>query len=198
MKKRTPIIGSILAATMFLSIGIGTTLALYTSDKTVNVHLVSGSLDAGLYLTNMTRDELKADGTWLVDKKVAIEEWTGYDADKEGVDLEVYSEALFEDVLLVPQMKGSASFKLYNYGDVAFTYTVSVVNESATNELREQLTITKPEKAGTLLVGQSVEFTVSYEFQDLTAVNNDAMDQTVTFDISVVCTQVERPTTTNP
>lgn len=197
MKKRTPIIGSILAATMFLSIGIGTTLALYTSEKSVNVHLVSGSLDAGLYLTNMTRDELTEDGEWIVDKEVAIEEWEGYDADKKGVDLEVYSEALFEDVKLVPQMKGSASFILYNYGDVAFNYTVSVVNESADDELSEQLTITKPEKTGTLLVGKSVEFELSYEFTS-SEDNNDAMDQTVTFDISVVCTQVERPTQTNP
>lgn len=190
MKKRTPIIGSILAATMFLAIGVGTTLALYSSNKTVNVHLVSGSLDAELYMTNMVRDELDSDGLWIVDEEVDLSVKTGYVADK-GVDLSVNNEEVFSDIKIVPGMKGSASFKLYNTGDVAFNYTVSIINQEHDDELYAQLEIEYPDETGLLKIGEDVEFSVSYEFLDQDD-NNDAMGQSVSFDISVLCTQVAR------
>ena len=191
MKKRTTIIGSVLAATMFLSIGIGTTLALYTSEKTVNVHLISGSLDAELYMTAMVRDELDSSGLWVKDKNVTLTGYQGYEAGK-GVNLSVYSGEIFSDILVVPGMQGEATFKLYNTGDVAFNYTVSIVNKEADQALDEQIEITYPTTGGQVVKGGNVEFTVSYLFKDLTDGNNDAMDQSVKFDVSVMCTQVAR------
>jgi hypothetical protein len=191
MKKRTPIIGSILAATMFVSIGVGTTLALYNSQKTVNVHLISGSLSAELYMKEMVRDELDSDGLWIKDKDIDLSGYEGYDQQK-GVDLSVFSGEIFSDILIVPEMQGHATFTIYNTGDVAFNYSVSIIDKTSDEELKEQLEITYPTQAGVVLAGQSAEFDVSYEFLD-DEENNDAMDQHVRFDVSVLCTQVARP-----
>ena len=192
MKKSTPIIGSILATTMFVSIGVGTTLALYNTEKKVNVHLVSGSLSAELFMNEIVRDELDNSGQWIKDKTVDLSGYEGYDAEK-GVDLSVFSGEIFSDILIVPEMQGHATFTLYNTGDVAFNYSVSIIDKTSDPELLEQLEITYPTQAGTVLAGQSASFEVSYEFLD-DEDNNDAMDQHVKFDVSVLCTQVARPT----
>lgn len=203
MKKRTPIIGSIMAATMFMSIAVGTTLALYTSNKSVNVHLISGSLEAELYLTSMVRDELDEDGLWLVDQEVDLTGKTGYE-DGKGVDLSVNTEEVFSDILLVPGMTGTATFRVYNTGDVAFNYTVALVNKEADAELDAELEITSPTAAAQVTVDSYSEFQVSYVFTDLgvdndgVGLNNDAMDQSVSFDISVLCTQVAKPSSQQP
>lgn len=197
MNKLTGIVGAAMSALMFGSVTVGAVLALYTSNKTINVHLQSGNLSAKLYLTSIIRDELDSQGLWVVDKDVDLSSYEGYDAEK-GVDLSVYGDAIFSDILLVPGMTGKATFKLYNTGSIAFNYTVSLVNMQGGEQLLDDLEFVYPTTVSSLNKDDNDTFTVSYLFrddgvdQDGVGNNNDAMNQSVTFDISVLCTQVAK------
>lgn len=196
MNRKTTILGACMSAVLFASVGIGATLALYTSEKKVNVHLYSGSLSASLYMTEMKRDELDDEGHYIVDNPVDLSTYEGYEEGK-GVNLSVYSGAIFSDIKLVPGMTGSAKFKLYNTGDIAFNASVSMVNLVGDDTaFYDQLVISAPEGSQEVAKDSTYEFTASYEFTDLgvdehqVGNNNDAMNQEVSFDISVLCTQI--------
>jgi len=196
MNRKTAILGACMSAVLFTSVGIGATLALYTSEKKVNVHLYSGSLSASLYMTEMKRDELNDDGHYVVDKLVDLSSYPGY-VEGKGVDLSVYSGAIFSNIKLVPGMTGSAKFKLYNTGDIAFNASVSMVKLVGDDTaFYDQLVISVPEGSQEVAKDSTYEFTASYEFTDLgvdekhVGKNNNAMNQEVSFDISVLCTQI--------
>lgn len=185
-----------MSAVLFASVGIGATLALYTSEKTINVHLYSGSLSASLYMTEMVRDELDNEGHYIVDNPVDLSTYQGYEEGK-GVNLSVYTGKIFSDIKLVPGMTGTATFKLYNTGDIAFNASVSMVNLVGDDTaFYDQLVISAPEGSHEVAKDSTYEFTASYEFTDLgvdeehVGKNNNAMNQNVSFDISVLCTQI--------
>ncbi|MBE6141485.1 MAG: hypothetical protein E7175_01390 [Erysipelotrichaceae bacterium] len=195
MNRKTAIIGTVMSALMFASVAVGSVLALYQSNKTINVHLKAGSLSAKLYLVSIVRDEVDETGHWVADKDVDLSQYVGYDQDK-GVDLSVYSDSIFDDILLIPGMKGKANFKLYNTGNIAFNYTVDAVNISGDQVLFDVLEISYPQTSSSLNKGDNASFSVSYLFEDKgvdeegVGKNNNAMGKNVTFDISVLCTQV--------
>lgn len=198
MKKVTVIAGAVMSAIMFASIAVGATLALYTSEKTVNVHLYSGNLSAELYLTKMQRDEIGDDGQWIIDNEVDLSSYgAAYDQEK-GVDLSVYEGEIFSDLKLVPGMSGTAYFRLYNTGDINFNYGVSRTNDTGGAELKDDMIITLPTSTTLVAKGAYSDFTVKYEFRDDgvdehgVGKNNDAMNQTISFDISVLCTQIQK------
>lgn len=204
MSKKLGIIGAAVAAVAFGGLAVGTTYAIFTANKSKNVHIQTGSLDAKLYLTSLVRDEVDSQGLWVVDKEVDITDWEGYEEGK-GVDLSVYSGYVFDGILLIPGMTGTATFRLYNTGNIAFNYSVDKVidNENSDPELVDDMIITCPTSSGLVLSEGYSDFTFGYEFRDDglddngDGANNDAMGQTMSLDILVRCSQVERPTSSS-
>ena len=199
MNKFTGIAGAAMSSVMFLSIIAGASLALYTSEKSINIHLRSADLSAELYLTSIVRDEIDDSGAWDVDKTVDLSSYgDAYDSEK-GVDLSIYTGAIFSDIKLVPGMSGRANFRLYNSGNINFNYSVTTL-KSGGEELLDDLVITAPEETSITLLekGEYSDFSISYLFRDDgvdengVGNNNDAKNQTVSLDISVLCTQIAK------
>ena len=65
--KKEKIILPILALVCLASVALGTTYALFTSNKTVNNHINVGDLNAGFYLSSITSDEITSTGNIGVD-----------------------------------------------------------------------------------------------------------------------------------
>lgn len=216
MKRKEKLIGAILASGLFASVAVGSTLALYSTQKTVNNHLVSGGMEAELYLLELKNDVLNNDGTLTLDNPVDLTGYDGYTAETisyvnhdtsaqsshaGGVDLETYTGEVFAVENIVPTMKGSGLFLIKNAADtesndsVAFTFNVEVTNATGGAKLIEQVDIDIKNAtwdANTVLKsGEGLSFSIEWEFKDLET-NNDAMDQTINFDIKVTCTQVHR------
>ena len=216
MKRKEKLIGAILASGLFASVAVGSTLALYSTEKTVNNHLSSGGMDAELYLLELKNDVLSNDGTITKDVAIDLSEYDGYTADtisyvnhdtsaqsshEGGVDLATYSDEVFAVDNIVPTMKGSGLFLIKNTAStetadsVAFTFGVEITDPTGGEDLIEQVDIdikhanwaTNP----TLKSGEGITFSIEWEFVD-SEDNNDAMDQTIEFDIKVTCTQVQR------
>jgi len=216
MKRKEKLIGAILASGLFASVAVGSTLALYSTEKTVNNHLVSGGMEAELYLLELKNDVLNNDGTLTLDKAVDLTGYNGYTADTisyvnhdtsaqsshvGGVDLETYTGEVFAVERIVPTMKGSGLFLIKNAADtetndsVAFTFDVEITDPTGGEDLIDQVDIQIKNaswNANTVLKsGEGLPFSIEWEFKDLND-NNDAMNQTINFDIKLTCIQVHR------
>lgn len=212
MKRKSLIVGATMSAVLFGSIAVGSTLALYSSRKTVSNHIRTGNMHAMFYLTGLTQDYLTADGL-IQTEDADLTTYEGYDAEEQAVDLSIYTGKLFQGVRVVPTMTGSANFKIVNTGDVAFTYSISIINaigktydeeageyvDNPNAEILDQISYKLTDATyddNPVLAHGNKTFSLSYEFlndeDDQTGemVNNDAMDQILEFDIQVVCTQV--------
>ena len=203
MKKAGIVFISLGAAALFTAVAISGTVALMQTNRTINNHLVSGDYKATLYLTSLVQDEFTATGA-IAPSTVDLSTYQGYEAGK-GVNLSVYGEDIFNIERIVPTMSGTATFSLTNTGNVPFVYNANVINTvgyvyneashsyDASDDvaLLSQLTITMNDEntEKKLTPSQTANFSVSYLFPDL-ANNNDAINQKVTFDISVTTTQV--------
>lgn len=218
MKRKEKLIGAILASGLFASVAVGSTLALYSTQKTVNNHLVSGGMEAELYLLELKNDVLNNDGTLSLDQPVDLTGYNGYTADTisyvnhdtsaqsshvGGVDLETYADEIFAVERIVPTMKGSGLFLIKNAADtetddsVAFTFGVEITKDSETSgeDLIDQVNIqinnASWDANSILKSGEGLVFSIEWQFKDLDE-NNDAMNQTINFDIKLTCTQVHR------
>lgn len=216
MKRKEKLIGAILASGLFASVAVGSTLALYSTEKTVNNHLVSGGMEAELYLLELKNDVLNNDGTLSLDQPVDLTGYNGYtnatinyvnhDTSAQGshaggVDLETYTGEVFAVERIVPTMKGSGLFLIKNAADtetndsVAFTFDVEITDPTGGEDLIDQVDIQikgASWNANTVLKsGEGLPFSIEWEFKDLND-NNDAMNQTINFDIKLTCTQVHR------
>lgn len=223
MNRKVKIAGSIMAAALFGAVFAGSTLALYTSTKTVNNHLISGNFQAMLYLTGLEHDELDNQG--LIQQHVySLESESpykdGYEAFKyendddpenelaedHGVNLSTYAGEIFMVEKIVPTMEGKATFALLNNGDVAFDYTISALTikgykwdsteekwvEDAESKLVEQVTVESTySTSGRVLKHGRTNFELTFKFEDEND-NNDAMNQKMTIDFTVLCTQVTK------
>ena len=112
MKRRTKIVGAIMAAALFGSIFVGSTLALYSTAKKVNNHIVSGDFHAMLYLTGLQQDVLNANGTIAEDQVIDLSNYVGYDDTLQAVNLAEYNNEVIAIDKIVPTMEGKADFKI--------------------------------------------------------------------------------------
>lgn len=185
---------------------IGGTYALWTKDVSFENHLTAGKLDVKLERISLT--------------KTYLDQETGYltsDSNNETVDFSgITTRNVFdveEDELIVPCSAYSATLKLTNNGDVAFTYEIIVKLTSQSNELAEQLKVYVSEDDGKLedkgflstyaledgkaiIATQSMAkndaakvFTVKIEFVNDNDVNNAAQSQQASFDLMVNAVQ---------
>ena len=204
-KTRWKMIGSLSALVVFASVSIGTTFALFTSSKTVTNHLtISGGVKASVYLTALSYDSLTDKGL-IQSNTVDLSTYSeGYEESKSGVDLSKYKDAIFPDTPIAPTMTGSATFTLYNTGDMAFNYTITPTysatdasGESLTDltEIKRQIvfTIADDNTSTTIEKDGHKSVTISYSFID-DKKNNDIASQSISLDLLFDVTQVTKST----
>lgn len=182
------------------------TYALFSDTATSGGHLSAGSLDIGLWLTDMTGNELAEDGT--------LADYTGFEG---AVDLAADDSKVFDLDNICPGFNRTAAIEVRNnQSTTAFDYSVTVLgveaetaNQAASEALLGQLLVTVTygdnqtrqftldevtEEGVTVELGtmyaneSSASFTVKVEFLDRTD-NNDAMNGGVSFDIRVDAVQ---------
>lgn len=193
--------------TVGAGVAIGGTLALFTSEKTVTNRLTVGTgLKAGLYLTSLENDILTEAGT-IKSKRADLTTYkdqsgnSAYDTDKQGVDLSKYTGSIFTVEYLAPTMIGEANLRLYNLGDLAFTFDVALTKkgfdadgkEDSSAAVLEQIKWEMEVKDDAKQVNASsyADIVLSYEFLDLDN-NNDAAGQSVSLDLNIKATQVTK------
>lgn len=154
--KTKAIVMSAVITLLCVGLIVAATFALFSASRTTNVHLSAGTLDAGLYLQSRTGVEIGDDGSFVeVSSPTAA------------VDLTKDDSAIFELDNMVPTMWQQAVLRVTNTGDVAFTYSVSIVNVDASEAAegllsRMQVTVTPSQ-------GDAVTFTLA----DATAKGQD-------------------------
>lgn len=212
MEKQKPktwkLISALALIVVSAGVGIGTTVALFTSEKTIDSHLVIGSgLKASMYLTNVKSDVLNADtGMIEADKEVDLSGYKGYDKDNKRVDLAEFDGDIFGTTKWVPTMKGEATFSLVNDGDVAFkvAYTRDIksfdvagneITDSTSNRIQDQFSFTESSPSDVVTKGGKIDFTIAFEFLDKEN-NNDVQGQLMSIDLKFVLTQVTRSDST--
>lgn len=182
-------------------VAIGGALALFTLEEKVTNHLVVGTgLKAGLYLTSLEKDILDENGL-IKKQKVDLPSSypDAYDSTKEGVDLSKYSGDVIDVDYLAPTMGGEAMLRLYNLGDIAFTFTVTTNKvgydsngeENSSIAALKQIDWTAEAKDNVTQVykGGYADIELSYYFNDQEN-NNEAMGQKVSLDVTIHATQV--------
>lgn len=196
---------TILASLVILlasSIVVGATYSLWSSKTTIETHLTSGNLKLKLERTKLTKCKL-AEGTgYLVT--------SNDDVIKDFTNTTQATDNIFDiesGELVVPGSYYEATLKLSNVGTVAFDYTVSLkVTDEDVAELAKQINVYFDDvdkgylytdsnngefeiKQGSMSKEDTaVIFKVKVEFKDLDT-NNEAMDQSVKFDLKVNATQ---------
>ncbi len=188
------------------AIVVGTTYSLFTNEKDVKTHLViSGNLQAELYLKELKRDVLDENG--LI-KSQTVDLSTLKDSNgknlvvdgEKGVSLLNYTDKIFDGVKLVPGMEGKATFLLYNTGEVAFDYMIDKtivaydksgkIDENAAIKDQIEWSIVAPEEKR-VLKSQYDEISVSYKFIDDDK-NNDAQEQSMDLDLTFKLSSVTK------
>ncbi len=204
-RKRKTLLLSILTLCICMVLVVGGTFALFTDEATVNNHLQAGNLKVGLYRTAYTEKVLVAEG-YLDEKFVQSQDNVINGSDINLTDED--EEWLFSVNNAVPQSYYKADLDVVNNGSVAFNYGMQIMLKSGdTTDLVDQIQITvtygdsqvksfvlsdcanNKVDLGVLTTGQSGRFTVKAEFIDDTAVNNNAMNETVEFFVQVYATQ---------
>lgn len=196
---------TILASLVILlasSIVVGATYSLWSSKTTIETHLTSGNLKLKLERTKLT--------------KCKLDEGTGYlvksndDVTKDFTNTTQATDNIFDiesGELVVPGSYYEATLKLSNDGTVAFDYTISLkVTDDDVAELAKQINVYFDDvdqgylytdtnngefeiKQGSMSKEDTaVIFKVKVEFKDLDT-NNEAMNQSVKFDLKVNATQ---------
>lgn len=193
--------------TVGAGVAIGGTLALFTSEKTVTNRLTVGTgLKAGLYLTSLENDILTEAGT-IKSKRADLTTYkdqsgnSAYDTDKQGVDLSKYTGSIFTVEYLAPTMTGEANLRLYNLGDLAFTFDVTLTKKGFDADGKEDSSAVVLDQvkwemeikddAKQVKASSYADIVLSYEFLDLDN-NNDAAGQTVSLDLNIKATQVTK------
>ena len=170
------------------------TNALFTGNKEVETHVVTGNLDFEFYRTKIVGQSLGSDG-YLAD----------YKSDKL-VDLTETGADAFSIDTLVPGSTYTATFNLKNVGTTAFKSNISLIDiECANQYLLDKITITTEYNSvveeyalkdyasivldlGQLAVGEDLDFYVSLSLPE--AADNQAQNSNVNFAIKLDAVQV--------
>lgn len=191
---------ALLTIAVCIALLIGGTYALFSTQIGVENHLVAGNLSATLVRDSLTTVSLGENGH--LTRTTNGEDKNFTNAGKNNLF------DLTDAVRIAPGCSFTADMVLTNNGSVAFSYWIEVKLKGDSNALAEQLQVTvktgdvQTEKflkdglsvgseakgIGIVEVGASANFSVSVEFVDLDT-NNDAQDQTVSFDFVVYALQ---------
>lgn len=173
---------------------ITATTALFSGEKEVETHVVTGNLNFEFERTNLIGEAVNDRG-FLDDFQ-----------DGSLVDLKETGANAFNITEMVPGATYTGEFVLRNTGTTAFEANISFINlEHTSDYLLQQIQIsyeldgnsttyslidyaTVNLDLGVLAAGDEVEFTISITLP--AATNNDAQDTSVNFDLRLVATQV--------
>lgn len=214
MKKRRILLISCAVILLCMCIIAGMSYALFSDSRTIQNHLQAGNLSITLTRTNL--------------EYCTLDDTTGRMTLKTNSNSLVLSGqntgnvfGINDNTLLAPTSYFDAELKIKNGGNVAFSYSVTIHMNGASNPLAEQLivkvytiengseTIVGEKKLSELAGGMSITaghmdknaeaqtFHVRVEFPDLENItNNLAQDKTADFDLIVTAVQDTAPTTT--
>ena len=133
--KRTLLI-SCAVILLCMTIVVGMTYALFTDRVAVKNHLKAGDLNIELWRTNLDYSILNTTTGYMdsitVDKDVNF---------TSTLNENVFGLQAEKDVYIVPGSYFDADMEIRNNGNVAFTYTFSIVLNGAANDLADQLTV---------------------------------------------------------
>lgn len=180
-----------------LGITVGSTFALFTSEKTINNHIKVGDFKVGFYLTELKYDQIS--GAAIVEHTEDLSTWTGY-VEGQGVDLSVYAGEVINVEKFAPSMGGYAMFKVVNECDIPFTYTLSVLNKVAINKDGDDVSTDFDEVMDIAITGTSSDplakdaavTTNKLAFNFDADAGNDWQEATFSFDIQLAATQVSK------
>lgn len=205
-KTKGKFIGAIAALVLFSGVSIGTSFALFSSEKTITNHLTIGKgLMAGLYLSELKQDVIDDETGNIKENNYDLTEFktddgkSAYDDDKKAVDLSKYQEDIFQENLLAPTMTGEATLRLYNLGELAFSYKVETTKTAYDKEgkkddnaeILDQIVFVFDYTESVVSKGSYAELKVSYEFKDRDD-NNLAVEQSIAIDLRITTTQVTK------
>lgn len=205
-KTKAKLVSAIIGSVVLLGVSVGTTYALFSTEKTITNHLtIGGGLKAGLYLQSLVQDKIDASTGLIAESTADLSQYVTsdgtscYDSDKKAVDLAKYDGEIFNNIVIAPTMKGSATLRLYNLGDLAFTYQVNTTktaydkdgNVDADAKALDQIVFDFDYTLATVEKGKYTDIVVSYEFLD-TNENNEAMNQSIALDLVINTTQITR------
>lgn len=167
MEKSTKIIGGVMSAVIFASVFVGSTLALYTSTRTVNNHIVSGGMRVKFYLNYAAYDVLADDGSFdpqnptrhVVNLESEHEGRANY-VENKGIDLGKYAGDALTQEKIVPTLSGGGVFLVENEGDVAFDLTARIINVKAYTYSEEQNDWVEDANAS-ILKDEQIVYTIS-------------------------------------
>ena len=175
-KRKRSVLLAVIITVLCISMVAAGTYALFTDDADVTTHLKAGNLDLTLSRINLDK--------WCIDPL------TGDFVNRRNSDPVVFSDETNKNVfdmsdkeLVVPLSSYTATMRIENNGNVAFTYWIEIVlNEDADKELSEQLYITVVKADGGVVDGylKDVEKQIGSQESPLSTVyikNDDNQDQ---------------------
>ena len=186
--KRTLLI-SCAVVLLCMTIVVGMTYALFTDRVSVKHHLKAGNLDIELWRTDLDYSILNTTTGYM--DSVGVDNDVNFTS---SVDENVFGLKADEDIYIVPGSYFDADMEIRNNGNVAFTYTFSLVLNGAANELADQLYVTVLDESGNVVSEMSLsgyknqakifegkmdgteklrQFSIKVEFQDDVVVNKD-------------------------
>ena len=134
-----------------MTIIVGVTYSLFTDRVSVRNHLKAGNLNIELWRTNLDYSVLNTESGYMdnvnVSTPVNFTSPTGEN---------VFGLKADEDVYIVPGSYFDADMEIRNSGNVAFTYTFSIVLNGAANDLSDQLYVTVLDENGNEVSGMSL------------------------------------------
>lgn len=207
-KKRRSVLMSVMTVMLCLTLIAGGTYALFSDQVTLTTHLKAGTLDITLERIKLVTKTIDNDSGYLKDNDPSFEK----------VDFSKPTNRNVFDIdsghKIVPGCSYTATLQLTNKTDVAFAYWIEIINRDFNGlELADQLEVSvklgegneaskilsqgltvgsSSNPIGILTKTSSAVFDVSLVFADL-ANNNDAMNQSLNFDVVVHAVQVVDP-----
>lgn len=193
-KKIRKILLSTMIISLFFTAAITATTALFTGEKEVETHVVTGYLEFDFKRTNLIGQSLNGRGF--------LEEFSLNDE----VNLKESGADAFDIKGLVPGATYTGNFLLENTGTTAFEAQISFINlENNSDYILQQIKVTLGYNdkyttyslcdfeqisldLGVLAVEEDAEFTISINLPAETT--NEAQSQNVYFDLKLEATQV--------
>ncbi|MCQ2802612.1 MAG: hypothetical protein MJ225_02975 [Bacilli bacterium] len=213
MKKKSKILiaTSVMAILAIGGVAVGTTTALFKTETKSNVHVNTGNLNVGFYLTKEVVDEIDSTGM-IVPKEADLTTKYGYyksfdykvgDEEKTGNGVDLGKDGYQGNFVFdnfVPTMEGKLTFMVVNNSTVAIDVdmgkTISgyyssgpqIPDDKVNGNFTASVEWSKAEK--TVLIGQAIEATLTFKFLGLEADQNEYQNCLFIINSILTATQV--------
>ncbi len=206
-KVRTLVLASMMIM-LCMAMLVGGSYALWSMDKTYVNHLQAGELALTLERTALTKHVLNGETGYLdeITDDSTVDFTNNRTANVFGIE---------NGEIVVPMSSYEATMKITNNGDVAFEYSIVIQLKNDVNDLAKQLKVYVDKDAtdnrgyeevgslddfaevnkqivvfGNVAKDKVTSFRVKIEFENNDTFNNDAMSQSISFDLIVKAVQL--------